>query len=1516
MAGDGTIVIDVILDDGSVVKGVTNLDGKIGKLGNTGEKASLGIGKIVTALGLTALAAQGINMVKKSLDGAINRYDTLNSFPRVMQQMGFDAAQSQGAITKLSKGIDGLPTTLDSIASKTQRIAILTGDLDGAVETTLALNNAFIASGASTADAERGLDQYVQMLSKGEVDLQSWRTLQETMGVALNETANAFGFTGRSAQNDLYDALKKGDITFDEFNAKIIEMSNKTGGFADIAKEASGGIKTSWANMKTAIVKGVTDIIAGIDLALGGVGSIEGIIDGLKTAIQLAFKTIVAAIPPIAEAIQSVYSALVPWLPLLGSIVAGIGTVVLAYASFNSVKSILAAVKKAQVALNASILANPWVLLAAAIIAAVVLAYNKFEWFREGVHAIWDVIVSIVTTTIGNLVAVVGGMADQITAYWTANSESIKSSTTEAWNAIKSSIELALSGVASFVQGVATKIATFWNENGETIKAATKSVWDAIKAVIEFVMPAIQAIIKVAWMAVQFVIEAVWTNIKGVIEGALNIILGLVKTFSSLFTGDWAGVWEGIKQLFIGVIEFLWNAVQLMLWGRMLKGIAVFAGSFRGATTSMWGAVKGAFSSAVEFVKGIFTKGFQSMQSAVNTIMNGISKVISSAWNAIKSVFDNAINAIKSAFKSGFDAIKSTANGAMNAIKTLISMVWNVIKTVFSGSMTAIKNLVTSGFNLIKSTITTIMNAVKSLITTIWNAIKMTVTTATNAIKSVVTSVWNAIKSIITTVMNSVKSVIQAGWNGVKSAITGAVNSIKSAIASGFNAVVSAINSAMSKAVGTVRSMMTQMISAVTGVAGKFLQAGKDLIRGLINGILAMGAAAIDAVAGVVNGVVNKAKNALGIKSPSRVFMAIGDDTMQGFINGLTEREQDVVKVLKDTVHLMLDVAEHYRSEEKKITRTANAEIAELEKRSKEDIDKIHRAAAMKKRKLTKDEAIKVQRIQENTAKKVAEIESKAVSDSVELMSKEQADKLKELKLFVEDKKSLNELSAQEEVAVWERSLKFFVAGTKERVEVQKNYNKAVEILDKERLSSVKTFIEDKKSLDQLSLKDEAAIWEEAVKLFKDGTKEKIEAQKNLKNALEAIDKDMMSSLKSFIDEKKTLENLSLREEAEIWAKAVDYFREGTEEKIEAQKSYVKALGDLNKEIADTNKFYADQITKINEDLQKSEEEITAAYTKSLDDREKALFSFSGIFDEFKAKTESTGTELLSNLRGQVDGFKDWQESITTLSERAIDDGLLEELRAMGPKAAGEIAALNKLTDEQLTEYSDLYREKQALARQQAEKELIGMKQDTADQISSLRKVANEKLDEVKSDWQKRIQEITSVTSDKLKELETIGREAGQGLLKGFQSEREAIVAEAESIANAIKYAMANALDIHSPSRWMRDFIAGNMGKGFIIGIDKTKSSIVRKAGQMVDWMKPEIPQTNFVNKLRGVSAPIRGVMPINLSGGSGSGSNTTTDNSKSFSPNITNHFTRVDSSPSESARKQEQMLRRLALDY
>lgn len=334
MGYDGSVTFDTEFDASGFAAGLADINRSMDKVAAGAGKAAAGVEQLPAAMdktgastsrltdivkgsGVFKLIEKGVNAVVASLDSAIDRYDTMNRFPMMLQQMGYGADDANAAVQRLSDGVQGLPTTLDSVVSTAQRLTVLTGNLDQSVDTTLALNNAFLASGASADGAARGLEQYIQMLSRGEVDMESWRTLQETMGLALNRTAEAFGFAGESAQSDLYAALQSGEITFSQFNAKLLELNNGVGGFADMAKTSSTGIKTAWTNLSTAIVRGAASIIESVDDGLS-----ETKFKSIQNVIESVGKDIEAAMKATAPAIKLVASNLDVLLPLAAALTA------------------------------------------------------------------------------------------------------------------------------------------------------------------------------------------------------------------------------------------------------------------------------------------------------------------------------------------------------------------------------------------------------------------------------------------------------------------------------------------------------------------------------------------------------------------------------------------------------------------------------------------------------------------------------------------------------------------------------------------------------------------------------------------------------------------------------------------------------------------------------------------------------------------------------------------------------------------------------------------------------------------------------------------------------------------------------------------------------------------------------------------------------------------------------------------------------------------------------------------
>nr|WP_233050851.1 tape measure protein [Enterococcus faecalis] len=294
--------------------GTSGLSGQVSKV-----KSSFG--SIASAIGIYKAASLAATTVTNSFTGAISRYDTMNNFPKVMKQLGFSAEESTQAVNDLSKGVQGLPTPLNEVVSTAQRLTVLTGNLGKSTKLTIALNDAFLASDSSSADASRGLQQFTQMLAVGKVDMMAWRTLQETMPIALTKTANAFGFAGQSAQTDFYNALKEGTITFDQFADKLIELDGGASGFAAMARSATDGVAMAMSNAKTAVVRGVTRSIEAFDKfnkAVGGMTVAELItaagatIEGVLKKAATSFENFASIAKPYIDVVKNAFTKVAP----------------------------------------------------------------------------------------------------------------------------------------------------------------------------------------------------------------------------------------------------------------------------------------------------------------------------------------------------------------------------------------------------------------------------------------------------------------------------------------------------------------------------------------------------------------------------------------------------------------------------------------------------------------------------------------------------------------------------------------------------------------------------------------------------------------------------------------------------------------------------------------------------------------------------------------------------------------------------------------------------------------------------------------------------------------------------------------------------------------------------------------------------------------------------------------------------------------------------------------------------
>ncbi len=121
-----------------------------------------------------------------------------------------------------------------------------------------------------------------------------------------------------------------------------------------------------------------------------------------------------------------------------------------------------------------------------------------------------------------------------------------------------------------------------------------------------------------------------------------------------------------------------------------------------------------------------------------------------------------------------------------------------------------------------------------------------------------------------------------------------------SLITGAMGSLASAVNDRLSAIVGWFGDLPGRILGALGDLAGMMWDLGVNMIQGFIGGIRAMASAAYNAARSVVSGAVNGVKSFLGIRSPSKLFMEIGTDTMAGLAVGVEAEEARLTAMLRD----------------------------------------------------------------------------------------------------------------------------------------------------------------------------------------------------------------------------------------------------------------------------------------------------------------------------------------------------------------------------------------------------------------------------------------------------------------------------------------------------------------------------------------------------------------------------------------------------------------------------------------
>lgn len=394
--------------------------------------------------------------------------------------------------------------------------------------------------------------------------------------------------------------------------------------------------------------------------------------------------------------------------------------------------------------------------------------------------------------------------------------------------------------IAAALAPVIDAITQLVNQIAPVLVPAITQIVTAATPVIETLGQVASFILSVLVPILAVIIIGAINNLVGAFQGLQMFVAGMVTIVTAIFTGlgefftklfnndiggalnalgtMFATIWEGIKQVLLGAVMFLWNAVQLFFIGKMIAGIKAALIGAKAFFTSIWEGIKSFFS-------GITT-------SIGSTLVNWLTRIgsgIRTGFTAVKDFIVRIWTSVGTAIATATRNVITTVSGWITSVTSKISAGFEAAKTFVSNAFTAIVTFVSNG-------VTNVMGFIRGLPGQI-----------SSALSGLGSLLVNAGSAIINGLLNGLK----AAWGGVTSFVGGIADWIarnkgpipydRKLLVPAGAAIMQGLESSLKNKFGDVMDFVSDMAGMMAGNfdKSKMYIAGADASKGLADGLLA-----------------------------------------------------------------------------------------------------------------------------------------------------------------------------------------------------------------------------------------------------------------------------------------------------------------------------------------------------------------------------------------------------------------------------------------------------------------------------------------------------------------------------------------------------------------------------------------------------------------------------------------------------------------------------------------------------
>ncbi len=606
-----------------------------------GDFADIGsaLGEVNTRFGFTGKELE--NCTTQFIKfGEVTGADVTDAVQKVSRYMGdasIDSSEYSKVLDNLTVACQASGISMSSLTDTLVKYGAPMRALGFETQESIAIFSQWEKAGVNTEIAFSGMKTAISKWSAEGKDAREEfkKTLEEIKNCPniASATTKAIEAFGKKAGPDLADAIQGGRFEYENFLALLQNSKGQLDGTYDEVIDGADKAKLAMQNMK---------------VALSQIGNT------IMTMLSPILQTISEKIKNFGEKWNNLSPSIQKVIVIVGGLVAAIGPVLISIGNLMSAVgniieygpklfSMFGKIKTALSGLFSFILANPIVLVITAIIAAVVLLWNKCEWFRNLVTAMFENIKNALITLWENVKAV----WDIVQPYFIS-----------LWDGIKASVQPLIEAIVGAFTAIWEYIKTIW----DMVQPYFATVWENIKIIFSVVASVLGEYFKTAFV----VIKAVWDNVTGYFKAIFDTIKGIFSAVTAVLHGDFSGAWESIK----GVVK-TWTSYFQNVWDNIKAVFSSVGSFFENSFQIAWNGIKRIFSNVGSFFQNIWNTIKNMFSNIGTTIGNGIGNAFKTVVNSIIKFAENTINKFIRSINNAIGLINNIPGVNISKVKEL-----------------------------------------------------------------------------------------------------------------------------------------------------------------------------------------------------------------------------------------------------------------------------------------------------------------------------------------------------------------------------------------------------------------------------------------------------------------------------------------------------------------------------------------------------------------------------------------------------------------------------------------------------------------------------------------------------------------------------------------------------------------------------------------------------------------------------------------------------------------------------